>query len=49
MWARVTPNTATFDAVNMLEGNFKDRGITDDLAGKKVKALYGNGWFIRNI
>ena len=46
---RVTPNTATFDAVNMLEGNFKDRGITDDFAGKKVKALYGNGWFIRNI
>ena len=33
----------------MLEDNIKDRDITDDLVGKKVKALYENGWFIRDI
>ena len=29
----------------MIEDNIQDRDFTDALVGKKVKALYQNGWF----
>lgn len=34
---------------NMLEDNVKDRDMNDPLVGKKVKALYENGWFVGDI
>ena len=34
---------------DMLEDNIKDWDFTDALVGKKVKALYENGWFIGDI
>ena len=33
----------------MIEDNIQDRDFTDALVGKKVKALYQNGWFTGNI
>ena len=37
------------DEVEEEEGNIQDREFTDALVGKKVKALYENGWFIGDI
>ena len=33
----------------MLEDNIEDPDFTDALVGKKVKALYKNGWFNGDI
>ena len=34
---------------DMLEDNIQDRDFTNALIGKKVEALYENGWFIGDI
>ena len=47
--ANVIEDEAQQQEGHMLAGNIQDRHFTDALVGKKVKALYENGWFIGDI